>query len=80
MDQRCKELYAKQGHPEQFRTVAERDKHLKTELQWIDRQSYEMKNQIEEIKKSIRADEEEKETLGQRLRVWKKFCLFWGNL
>uniref|UniRef100_A0A914KU80 Structural maintenance of chromosomes protein 3 n=3 Tax=Meloidogyne TaxID=189290 RepID=A0A914KU80_MELIC len=71
MDQRCKELYAKQGHPEQFRTVAERDKHLKTELQWIDRQSYEMKNQIEEIKKSIRADEEEKETLGQRLRQEK---------
>nr|CAD2148029.1 unnamed protein product [Meloidogyne enterolobii] len=71
LDQRCKELYAKQGHPEQFRTVAERDKHLKTELQWIDRQSYEMKNQIEEIKKSIRADEEEKETLGQRLRQEK---------
>ncbi|CAK5024343.1 unnamed protein product [Meloidogyne enterolobii] len=71
LDQRCKELYAKQGHLDKFRTVAERDKHLNAEIQWIDRQSDEMKNQINEIKASIKADENEKETLAQRLREEK---------
>jgi len=73
MDQRCKELYAKQGHLEKFRTVAERDKHLNAEIQWIDGQIIEMDNQIKEIEKSIKADEKEKETLAHRLLVWKKF-------
>uniref|UniRef100_A0A914LKC3 SMC hinge domain-containing protein n=1 Tax=Meloidogyne incognita TaxID=6306 RepID=A0A914LKC3_MELIC len=72
MDQRCKELYAKQGHLEKFRTVAERDKHLNAEIQWIDGQIIEMDNQIKEIEKSIKADEKEKETLAQRLQQEKR--------
>jgi chromosome segregation ATPase len=63
IDQRCKELYSKQGHRDQFKTVEERDKHLKREMNWIDTQVYQTRNQIQEIQTSIEKENEENNAL-----------------
>lgn len=69
IDQRCKELYGKQGHREQYKTVEERDKYLKNEIRWIDGQIYETNNQINEIDGSIQKEDEENEALRERFQV-----------
>lgn len=66
IDQRCKELYSRQGHQEQFKTMAERDKHLQHEISWIDRQIYETQKQIDEIQESIQHDKDEHDALRTR--------------
>uniref|UniRef100_A0A1I8B5N8 SMC hinge domain-containing protein n=1 Tax=Meloidogyne hapla TaxID=6305 RepID=A0A1I8B5N8_MELHA len=71
IDQRCKELYAKQGHSNKFRTVEERDKYLAKELEWINSQSNEMNKQIREIESSIQADKKEREKLAKELQEEK---------
>lgn len=68
-EQKCKELFAKQGYLEQFRTVEERDLYLKREIAFIDRQLAANKDQIREIEASIAADEEEISSLQTTLTV-----------
>ncbi|KHN78488.1 Structural maintenance of chromosomes protein 3 [Toxocara canis] len=38
LDQRCEELYSKQGQKDQYRTVEERDSHLKKRIHFYERQ------------------------------------------
>uniref|UniRef100_A0A183BL97 Structural maintenance of chromosomes protein n=1 Tax=Globodera pallida TaxID=36090 RepID=A0A183BL97_GLOPA len=62
-EQKCRELYAKQGHQEQFKTVEERDRHLRKEIHWIERRIDETEHQIREIDEAIVEDGKEHERL-----------------
>ncbi|KAL3115952.1 hypothetical protein niasHT_007252 [Heterodera trifolii] len=62
-EQKCRELYAKQGHREQFKTVEERDRHLRKEIHWIERRIDETEHQITEIEESIVEDGKEHKRL-----------------
>lgn len=66
-DQKCKELYAKTGYKEQFKTKADRDRHLKREMNFLDKQANATDEQIREIDSSIKADKQEFESLNVTL-------------
>lgn len=68
-EQKCKELYAKQGQKDQFKSVEERDLYLKKEIKFIDSQLDENKKQINEIQASLNADQEETQSLQKTLTV-----------
>lgn len=76
-EQKCKELNAKQGYFDQFQTVEDRDKYLKREISFIERQLDQNNAQINEIKQSMEADEEEVLSVQENLTVNSHFiCLF----
>ncbi|KAI6242798.1 Structural maintenance of chromosomes protein [Aphelenchoides fujianensis] len=58
-DQKCKEMNAKLGRKDQFKTVEERDKYLKREINTNEKQKTDIERQVEEIQRSIQDDEEE---------------------
>ncbi|VDK54762.1 unnamed protein product [Anisakis simplex] len=66
-EQRCKELYAKQGHKDQYKTVEERDKVLNKEIRFYDRQLADTEDQIGEIERSLHDEEQEEEQLNQQI-------------
>lgn len=71
LEQRCRELYAKQGHREQFKTVEERNRHLERELLWINGQVLDTEQQIKDIEESNRNDEEKRRQLEEEFQVGK---------
>ncbi|VDK78790.1 unnamed protein product [Litomosoides sigmodontis] len=66
-EQRCKELYAKQGHRDQYKTVEERDKILQKEIRFYDRQLQDIHEQIADIEKSLQEEEQEEQQLHQKI-------------
>uniref|UniRef100_A0A0R3RY53 Structural maintenance of chromosomes protein n=1 Tax=Elaeophora elaphi TaxID=1147741 RepID=A0A0R3RY53_9BILA len=66
-EQRCKELYAKQGYRDQYKTVEERDKILQKEIRFYDRQLQDIHEQIAGIEKSLQDEEQEEQQLHQKI-------------
>ncbi|VDN07444.1 unnamed protein product, partial [Thelazia callipaeda] len=66
-EQRCKELYAKQGYRDQYKTVEERDKILQKEIRFYDRQLQDIHDQIAGIEKSLQDEEQEEQQLHQKI-------------
>lgn len=62
-EQMRKELYAKQGHLEQFRNQKERDDWLKKEIKFLEDQRGETENQISITERTMKQEEEDCETL-----------------
>uniref|UniRef100_A0A914V280 Structural maintenance of chromosomes protein 3 n=1 Tax=Plectus sambesii TaxID=2011161 RepID=A0A914V280_9BILA len=56
-EQRCKELYAKQGHKDQFRNEEERDKWLNKEIRFFERQLGETRDQIDGLARELATEE-----------------------
>lgn len=69
-EQKCKELNAKRGHQNQFKSLEERDRHLKREVAFLDRQLNENIEQINEIEHSMLEDENDIVELQQTLQVF----------
>lgn len=68
-EQRCKELYAKQGQKDQFKNKEERDMFLRKEIKFIDSQLDENKKQINGLQNSLKDDETEIELIQKKLTV-----------
>jgi structural maintenance of chromosome 3 (chondroitin sulfate proteoglycan 6) len=68
-EQKCKELHAKLGYREQFKSKAERDTYLKKELNFLDRQNDETEDQITKIQKTITEDDKDFERLQSQFLV-----------
>lgn len=68
-EQRCKELYAKQGQKDQFKNKEERDMFLRKEIKFIDSQLDENKKQITGLQNSLKDDETEIELIQKKLTV-----------
>ncbi|KAH7716577.1 chromosome associated protein [Aphelenchoides avenae] len=62
-EQKVKELHAKQGQRDQFRTVEERDTHLKKQMYHLDRQVDDVESQIRQIEENIAEEEQEEHEL-----------------
>src|SRR2546423_1448544 len=68
-EQACKELSAKQGHQERFKSQGDRDRYLQREVKFLQQQKGESEAQITEIERSMREEEEESNTMQNRLMV-----------
>ncbi|KAI1727854.1 SMC proteins flexible hinge domain-containing protein [Ditylenchus destructor] len=66
-EQKCKELNARQGHKDHFRTPEERDAYLNREVHFIDNQITQCETQITSIDTSLREEESEKSQLKRDL-------------
>ncbi|KAI6188353.1 Structural maintenance of chromosomes protein [Aphelenchoides besseyi] len=62
-EQKCKEMNAKIGRKETFKTVEERDKYLKKEINTSENQKKEIQQQVEEVERSIEEDDKETQEL-----------------
>ena len=69
-EQMCKELYAKQGYREKFKTKEERDRYLKKEINFLEHQKSETGDQIKIIEDSMTEDKNEHERLHTYLMVY----------
>ncbi len=68
-EQRCKEIYARQGHKDQFSSEAERDQWLQKEIRFSDRQISETREQIESLERELEAEVHDDERCKTRLAV-----------
>uniref|UniRef100_A0A0N5ACJ7 Structural maintenance of chromosomes protein 3 n=1 Tax=Syphacia muris TaxID=451379 RepID=A0A0N5ACJ7_9BILA len=69
MEQRYKDLCAKQGFRDHYKTVEERDKALSKEIRFYDRQLADTQSQIESIENSLQEEEQEEQELNTKIRV-----------
>uniref|UniRef100_A0AC35THX2 Structural maintenance of chromosomes protein n=1 Tax=Rhabditophanes sp. KR3021 TaxID=114890 RepID=A0AC35THX2_9BILA len=60
-EQRCKDLYARQGQQDQFKTLGDRDNYLNHEIRKMDRYLDEFKGRVTEIEELIENDKQESE-------------------
>ncbi|KAI6228153.1 Structural maintenance of chromosomes protein [Aphelenchoides besseyi] len=58
-EQKCKEMNAKIGRKETFKTVEERDNYLKRQINISENQKKEIQQQVEEVERSIEDDDKE---------------------
>uniref|UniRef100_A0A914ZYE9 SMC hinge domain-containing protein n=1 Tax=Parascaris univalens TaxID=6257 RepID=A0A914ZYE9_PARUN len=68
-DQRCEELYMKQGQTDHYETVEERDNELKKQIRLCERQVAEITDRIAEIERNLQDGEEEVQHLKQQILV-----------
>lgn len=68
MEQQYKDLCAKQGFRDHYKTVEERDKALSKEIRFYDRQLADTKGQIESIENSLQEEEQEEQELNAKIR------------
>ncbi len=69
MDQKRKDLYAKQGYTAMFRSEAERDDHFRREIRKLDRMIGDIQNQINGLQNEIEQEESQHDAEDQRLAV-----------
>lgn len=75
-EQKCKELNAKRGHQNQFKSPGARDRHLRREIAFLDRQLNENVEQINDIEQSMLEDENDIAELQRTLQVFAVFYMY----
>uniref|UniRef100_A0A1I7XSN2 SMC hinge domain-containing protein n=1 Tax=Heterorhabditis bacteriophora TaxID=37862 RepID=A0A1I7XSN2_HETBA len=65
---RSKELFAKQGHRDQFKSAEERDAFLRREVRHMARQIGETEDQMKDIEKSLDDESREEEQMNSQIR------------
>uniref|UniRef100_F1KR06 Structural maintenance of chromosomes protein n=1 Tax=Ascaris suum TaxID=6253 RepID=F1KR06_ASCSU len=66
-DQRCEELYIKQGQTDHYETVEERDNELKKQIRLCERQIAEIRDRVAEIERNVQDGEQEVQHLKQQI-------------
>jgi len=75
-EQRRKELYAKQGRGNQFRSKEERDKWIGKELKSLNKAINDKEDQITRLKTDLAEDQDKAQNLEKDIKVCLSMCLF----